>query len=110
MTTFACPTCALEVPEGFSYCPRCRAVAEGRAYDPNELDRHERQYVLALVVFSLGALAIPRLMRSRAFSPLGKLAVALLGIFNTGAVVAIVYYVLWYWLPDHVATLQRTFR
>lgn len=104
---FACPTCELEVPEGFAFCPRCRAKAEGRPYDPNEIDRHERQYVLSLVVLSLGALAIPRLWRSPAFSPLGKVLVTLLGLVNTGGVVVIIYFVFWHWLPDQVEPLRR---
>jgi hypothetical protein len=87
----ACPTCTLAVPQGFSFCPRCRAKAEGRAWDPGEVDRHERQYVLSLVVLSLGALALPRLWRSPAFSPAGKVAVSLVGLLNTGGVVVILW-------------------
>jgi hypothetical protein len=102
----ACPTCDLDVPEGLAFCPRCRAKAEGRVYDPGEADRHERQYVLSLVVLSLGALAIPRLLRSPAFSPRGKALVALLGLANTGAVVVVLVLV-WRWLPAFVESMRR---
>lgn len=106
MPTLACPTCELEVPDGLSFCPRCRAVAEGRAYDPGEADRHERQYVLSLVALSLGALAIPRLLRSPAFTPRGKALVALLGLANTGAVVVVLFLV-WRYLPAWVEAVRR---
>ncbi|MBX3467094.1 MAG: hypothetical protein KF878_09370 [Planctomycetes bacterium] len=105
-TLHACPTCALAVPAGFSYCPRCRAAAEERPYDPDEVDRHERQYVLSLVVLSLGAAAIPRLLRSRAFSPGAKVLVALLGLANTGAVFGIGYAFFWRWLPEQAARVR----
>ncbi|MCO5170166.1 MAG: hypothetical protein M9894_27850 [Planctomycetes bacterium] len=110
MTLRACPTCALTVPDGLSYCPRCRAAAEGRPYDPDEVDRHERQYVLSLVVLSLGAAAIPRLLRSRSFSPGAKVLVALLGVANTSAVVGIGYGFFWHWLPDQVARTKARLR
>lgn len=106
----ACPTCALEVPVGLAFCPRCRAKAEGREYDPGEVDRHERQYVLSLVVLSLGALAIPRLWRSPAFSPMGKVVVTLLGLANTGAVVVILYLFFTLWLPDQLEAARRGLR
>lgn len=108
--TCSCPTCELSVSEGLAFCPRCRAAAEGRPYDPDEGDRHERQYVLSLVILSLGALAIPRLLRSRAFSPGAKLLVALLGLANTGAVVGIAWYFFGFWLPDYVAGLRAQMR
>lgn len=94
---FNCPTCGLGVPGGFVYCPRCRAQAEGREYDAREIDRYERHYVFSLVVLSLGALAIPRLFRSHAFSKLEQACLALLGLLNTGAVVVVcVFFARWF--------------
>lgn len=100
IATCSCPTCDLSVPEGLSFCPRCRAAAEGRPYDPDEADRHERQYVISLVVLSLGVVALPRLLRSPAFSPLGKLVVGLLGVLNTTFALGLGYWFFWHWLPD----------
>ena len=100
---FNCPSCGLAVPGGLSYCPRCRAACEGREYDPNEADAHERSYVISLVVLSLGAVAIPRLLRSPAFSPLGKACLTLLGLLNTGAVVGIGYWFFALYLPGMIA-------
>lgn len=94
-----CPSCALDVPEGLAFCPRCRAKAEGRAYDPLEVDRHERAYVISLVVLSLGAAAIPRLLRSPAFSPAQKALLALLGALNSIGVVVVLYLFFTAWLP-----------
>jgi hypothetical protein len=107
--TCACPTCELEVPEGLPFCPRCRAAAEGRPYDPDEVDRHERQFVLTLVVVSLGAVAIPRLLRSPAFTPTEKAVVAVLGLLNTGAVVAILW-AGWHYLPHYVGMVAGRVR
>lgn len=104
MTLLRCPSCELELPDGLTFCPRCRARGEGREWDPAEVDRHERQYVLALVGLSLGALAIPRALRSKAFSPLGKLGVTLLGVVNTGGVLVILWLVGIY-LPRWMAAL-----
>ena len=55
-SAFNCPRCVLAIPPGFTFCPRCRAVAEGREYDPAEADPYERHYVISLVALSLGAL------------------------------------------------------
>ena len=97
-----CPSCELDIPDGLTFCPRCRARAEGREWDPGEVDRHERQYVLSLVGLSLGALAIPRALRSRAFSGPGKLGLVLLGLGNTGGVVLILWWFLGSFLPGYV--------
>jgi hypothetical protein len=97
--TVECPTCALEVPDGLTFCPRCRAKGEGRVYDPTEADRHERSYVLSLVVLSLGALAIPRLLRSPAFSRPQKVLLALAGALNTSGVVVVGALFFTRWLP-----------
>lgn len=98
----ACPTCELELPDGLTFCPRCRAAAEGRPFDPGEVDRHERAYVLSLVALSLGALAIPRALQSRAFGPAGKLGLTLIGLVNTGGVVVICWLLLTRWLPGWI--------
>lgn len=102
---YACPTCALSVPQGLSFCPRCRAKAEGRPWDPGEVDRHERQYVLSLVVLSLGALALPRLWRSPAFSPAGKVGVSVIGLLNTGGVVVVLWALFAHGIPYLVRTV-----
>ena len=99
-----CPRCALGVPAGFAFCPRCRALAEGREYDPGEVDRHERAYVFSLVALSLGALGVPRLLRSRSFSAAEKAALALLGLLNTGGVV-VVLVVFARWFPAYLEGL-----
>lgn len=101
---FNCPTCALGVPGGFVYCPRCRAKAEGREFDAGVIDRHERQYVFSLVVLSLGALAIPRLFRSQAFSKSEQAGLALLGLLNSGAVI-VVCVLFARWFPLYLASL-----
>lgn len=108
--TCACPTCDLDVPEGLSFCPRCRAAAEGRPYDPDDADRHERQYVISLVVLSLGVFAVPRLLRSPAFSPAGKLVVGLLGALNTTCAVGLGYLFFWRWLPGLLEPLKAQLR
>ena len=100
-----CPTCALDVPRAATFCPRCRAVAEGRPYDPREVDRHERSYVLSLVLLSLGALAIPRLLRSPSFSPWEKGALALLGAAQTALALAIAVWFFGAWLPETLSAL-----
>lgn len=103
---FNCPACALAVPSGFVYCPRCRAAAEGRDYDPQEVDSHERHYVVSLVVLSLGALALPRLLRSKAFSAAEKAGLGLVGILNTaGVVVVCVWFATWF--PKYLSGLQQ---
>ena len=99
MSALHCPTCELEVPDGLPFCPRCRARAEGRELDPHEVDRHERAYVLSLVGLSLGVLAIPRALRSRAFGPLGKLGLTLLGIGNTTGALALGWWFFARYLP-----------
>lgn len=98
-----CPTCGLGLPAGLSFCPRCRAAAEGRPYDPGELDRHERSYVLSLVLLSLGALAVPRLLKSPAFGPGHKAALALLGVTQTLAALALAWAFFGVWLPRTIA-------
>lgn len=105
----ACPTCELDVPDGLSFCPQCRAKAEGRAFDPGEVDRHERAYVLSLVGLTLGALAIPRALKSRAFGPIGKLLLVMLGLGNTGGVVVIVYLLMTRWLPGWIDAARAAF-
>lgn len=102
----ACPTCALPVPAGLAYCPRCRATAEGRAWDPSEVDRHERTYVLTLVGLSLGVLGVPRAWRSPAFSVPGKLAVTALGVLNTGAAVLLAWWFLAVYLPGALEAVR----
>ncbi len=109
-TRYACPTCDLSVSEGLTFCPRCRASAEGRPYDPTEADGHERQYVISLVVLSLGVLALPRLLRSPAFSPGGKLVVGLLGVLNTTLAVGLGYFFFWHWLPGLLEPLRGHLR
>ena len=106
-TEFGCPTCALAVPAGFTFCPRCRAQAEGRSFDPDELDRHERSYVLSLVLLSLGALAIPRLWRSPAFSPAGKVALSVFGVLYTGLALLLGWWFFAVWFPDLLAASLR---
>lgn len=103
---YECPTCALSVPEGLLFCPRCRADAQGRDYDPRELHAHERQYVFSLVALTLGALAIPRLLRSRSFSGGEKLLLGLLGAANTGAVV-VVCWLFSRWFPTYLSSLTH---
>ena len=104
---FNCPSCGLGVPSGFSFCPRCRARAEGREYDPKEADAHERQYVFSLVVLTLGALAIPRALRSTAFSGGEKAFLTILGLANTTAVV-LVLVLFGRWFPLYLqGLLQR---
>lgn len=104
--TLECPTCALAVPEGLAYCPRCRAKAEGRPYDPTEVDRYERQYVLTLVGLSLGLLGVPRAWRSPAFSTGGKVAISLLGLLNTTAAFGLGAWFLGVWVPSIMAQLR----
>jgi hypothetical protein len=103
---FNCPTCALSVPGGFAFCPRCRAKAEGRAYDASETRAHERQYVFSLVVLTLGALAIPRLMRSDGFTSGEKAGLGLLGVLNTAAVV-VVLLVFARYFPEYLRSLTQ---
>jgi predicted RNA-binding Zn-ribbon protein involved in translation (DUF1610 family) len=103
---FNCPTCGLAVPSGFSFCPRCRATAQGREYDPKEADAHERQYVFSLVVLTLGALAIPRALRSTAFTAGEKAFLALLGVANTTAVV-VVLVLFGRWFPLYLQSLLQ---
>lgn len=103
--TARCPTCSLEVPAEATFCPRCRAAAQGRPFDPDEVDRHERSYVLSLVLLSLGALAIPRLLRSPSFSPVEKGVYAALGAAQTAAALAIGYGFFGVWLPSTLSTL-----
>ncbi len=105
--TLECPTCALVVPEGLAYCPRCRAKAEGRTYDPAEVDRHERQYVLSLVALSVGLLGVPRAWRSPAFSTPAKVAITVLGVANTTAAFALGAWFLGAYVPGILAQLQR---
>lgn len=96
---YACPTCALEIVPGLTYCPRCRAQGEGRPFEPDAVDRHERAYVVSLVVVSLGALATPRLWRSPAFGTGAKLGLTLVGALNTGGVVLVLWWFTQRWLP-----------
>ena len=103
---FNCPTCALALPGGFVYCPRCRAGAEGREFDPESTRSHERQYVISLVVLTLGALALPRLLRSTAFSAAEKLGLGLLGILNTASVFGVcVLFARWF--PTYLRSLTQ---
>ncbi len=106
-TEFNCPACGLGVQSGFSFCPRCRAVAEGRDYDPAEADRHERHFVLSLVLLSLGALAIPRLLRSQAFSPGWKAVLAVVGVLYTAICLGILYWFAFAWFPGYVEGLYH---
>ena len=101
---FNCPACALSVPGGFVYCPRCRAGAEGVEYDPESTRSHERQYVFSLVVLTLGALALPRLFRSTAFTASEKAGLGLLGVLNTGAVL-VVCVLFARWFPVYLRSL-----
>lgn len=102
-----CPRCALELPAALSYCPRCRAQAQGKPYDPRAVDAHERHYVFTLVALTLGALAIPRALRSPAFSPAEKAGLALLGLLNTGGVVVVLVLFV-RWLPLYLQGLLRS--
>ena len=100
-----CPKCGLGLPGGFTFCPRCRAQAEGRAYDPTEIDRHERQYVLSLVLLSVGALGVPRLLRSPAFSRGEKALFSALGVAQTALAFGLAYWFFFLWFPDYLKTL-----
>ena len=98
MSEFACPRCQLALPP-LSFCPRCRAEAQGEEYDPGAADRHERSYVITLVALSLGALGVPRLWRSSAFGTAGKIGWTVVGVGNTVGVFVVLYLFGAYWLP-----------
>lgn len=58
-------------------------------------DRHERLFLIFACVFAAGALAIPRLRRSQAFSPRAKVVLGTLAVLQTLAAFAFVGVLVW---------------
>jgi hypothetical protein len=78
-----CPACGAVVPGGASGCPACRAVGERQ-------DRNERFFLIIVCAFGLGALGLPQLLRSRAFSRRGKALLGTIAVAQTLAVVGVI--------------------
>jgi len=55
-------------------------------------DKNERMFLILACLVSAGPLAIPRLMRSKAFGPTGKTVLLVCAIVQTILVVAIIVY------------------
>jgi hypothetical protein len=92
-----CPACQSEIAPGLTFCPSCRgrgaasppAPTPARPVAPSE-DRHERLWLILACLFAAGPLAIPRLQRSKAFGPTGKMVLTVLAVLQTILVVAII--------------------
>src|SRR6185295_10546758 len=80
-----CPACAAEISPGDTFCKACRASGSARQAAP---DPHERFYLVVACVFSLGALAIPRLLKSRAFGPKMKVFLAVVAALQSALAAA----------------------
>ncbi|HZV00123.1 MAG TPA: zinc ribbon domain-containing protein [Planctomycetota bacterium] len=98
-----CPACGTELAAGATFCPACRArgvppVAAPVPLPPlaskvtppvTENDPRERLFLILACVVSAGALAVPRLRRSRAFGPRGKWILGTFAVLQTTIAVAI---------------------
>lgn len=105
-----CPACRTVIAPGQTFCPTCRARGGGppmatpvdvplarrvTAPAPPVTDKNERMFLIIACLLSAGALAIPRLLRSKAFGPVGKTVLGLGAAFNTiGAFGLIVFLIL----------------
>ena len=108
-----CPACQTEIAPGQTFCPTCRArgsppfatqvvtpVAKRIAPPPDahpapapeRSDKNERLFLVVSCLLAAGALTIPRLMRSRAFGPTGKLVLGVGAFVNTAGALAIIVY------------------
>jgi hypothetical protein len=101
-----CPACGKELAPDATFCPDCRIrgsaplatpvgtpVLPPPTPRPPAPDRHERFFLIVACLVSAGALAIPRLRRSKAFGPTGKAVLGTLAALQTiGAVVLIAFF------------------
>jgi hypothetical protein len=87
-----CRRCASVVQSTDLYCPHCGQTTaedcEWTASDSLDLGGHvrwsdQRWFVLLMLFFVLGPLALPMLWRSQAFTTLSKTALTALGLFTT---------------------------
>jgi hypothetical protein len=95
-----CPSCGTEIAAGQTFCPTCRArgslpaarpVAPPPAL-PSFADRHERLFLVLACLLAAGPLAIPRLLRSKAFGRVGKAVLTTLALLQTALVVALLVF------------------
>jgi hypothetical protein len=90
-----CPACGSEILPGATFCALCRergrpvarVVVPGISADN---DPRERFFLIVACLLSAGALAVPRLRRSRAFGPVGKVVLGTLAVLQTTLCVVIV--------------------
>lgn len=111
-----CPACGHELAPAATFCPPCRErgqraaaagptaisgpiVATVRPVAPPRVhaddDPRERFFLIVACLLSAGALAIPRLRRSKAFGPTGKLVLGTLAVLQTALCVAIIASLPW---------------
>lgn len=80
LRTTTCPRCRQSFEDWFASCPFCEAPQP----------RHDRGPVLIAIFLGLGALAVPGLLRSRAFTPREKLWLSVAAIAYTTTMIAII--------------------
>ena len=127
-----CPACEHEIPGGSTFCPPCRergqkaaggptrqVVARVRPVSPAvgaDNDPRERSFLIIACLFSAGALAVPRLMRSKAFGPVGKGVLGTVAVVQTALAVAVILAMvfrgpeLFGWIYDQVQEHQMRAR
>ena len=118
-----CPACNTEIQPGQTFCPTCRARGGGPPFaqpvarpvvspvapPPVANDKHERLFLVLACLLSAGALAIPRLMKSKAFGPTGKLVLGVGAFVNPVAALGLLVWCIVYG-PHHImqcATLRH---
>jgi hypothetical protein len=113
-----CPACNTELTAGMTYCPTCRARGAAAAAvrpvspPPPPTDRNERLFLVVACLLSAGVLAVPRLLRSKAFGPVGKTVLGVAATVNTAAAVALLVLACWkgpQLIMDWVRHMQRGF-
>jgi hypothetical protein len=102
-----CPACGHELPPAATFCAACRARG-GASASPVQVrpispgvtadnDPRERFFLIVACLFSAGPLAIPRLRKSKAFGPVGKLVLGGLAILQWVVIAALVVALFVYW-------------
>jgi|SRR5581483_2241156 len=95
-----CPVCKTAIAAGATYCPTCRARGAAASAapvakpvsPPPAVDRHEKLFLVLACTVSAGALALPKLLRSKAFGPTGKTLLGGCAVLNTTAAIALLVF------------------
>ena len=116
MASIVCPSCGVAVDAGSQLCAGCgapvSAISEGsRGARLSTADRpgpssarsviDNRWQLLLLLFGATGVLGVPLLWNSRAFGPLGKLAISLLVTAWTAVLMALCWWS-WSWTTDQL--------